>query len=228
MSAMVRTMDVSVVQPRDLHALVTAHRPSHVVVRLYLPEESVAQEHTRAQIVSARAAGCTVGGYVWCYRDLDPRKSVRDAVTLARSCGLRLPILWLHAEAYVVADAVRDPGPDAGWLLAAVAEARALGVRVGIMTAAAWWRMALPGTEDLAELPLWLGCPREDADDSQAAHDDSQAAHDDSQAAHGEAALPFGGWHKAAGVHWRTADAEDVALVPGRLRADLTALQADP
>jgi hypothetical protein len=182
MPAIVSAIDVSSHQSRDLRSIIEAHRPTHVVVKLYLPEESISQDHTRAQIVSARAAGCTVGGYVWCYRDLDPRKTVRDAVTLARSSGVSLPILWLDCETYNVNNEVRDPGPDALWLRAAVAEAQALGVRVGLYTAAWWWREFMDNTREFAELPLWL------------AEFDNKADIEDVNL--------FGGWTRASGKQW--------------------------
>jgi hypothetical protein len=182
MPTIVGAIDVSSHQSRDLRTIISAHRPKHVVVKLYLPEESVSQDHSRAQIASARAAGCTIGGYVWCYRDLDPRKTIRDAVTLARSSGLSLPILWLDCETYNVNGEVRDPGPDAPWLHAAVAEARALGVKVGLYTAGWWWRGFMANTREFAELPLWL------------AEFDGKSDIEDVNL--------FGGWTHASGKQW--------------------------
>ncbi|MGE3911802.1 MAG: GH25 family lysozyme, partial [Chloroflexota bacterium] len=139
-------------------------------------------DHTRAQIASARAAGCTIGGYVWCYRDLDPRKTVRDAVTLARSSGVTLPILWLDCETYTSNGTVHDPGPDGAWLQKAISEAAGLGSPVGIYTAGWWWREFMDNTRDFAEVPLWLaqydGIPQVDV------------------------VSLFGGWLRASGKQW--------------------------
>jgi hypothetical protein len=154
----VPAIDVSSHQPRDLRHLIREFRPAHVITKLYLPEESIPQAHTRAQLDSAQAAGCTVGGYVWCYRSLDPAKTVRDAVGLARSCGVELPVLWLDCETYE--GSTFDPGPDAAWLRAAVAQAERLGVRPGIYTGHWWVRDHFPGGAaafaDFNQLPLWL------------------------------------------------------------------------
>ena len=151
MPTLVRGIDVSSHQSSDLGTLIRTHGPKHVVVRLYLPEENPLQDHTRAQIASARAAGCTVGGYVWCYQDLDPRKTVRDAVTLARSVHLMLPVLWLDCETYKNSSGVTESGPDAAWLRAAIDECRQLGVKPGIYTpagggASTWTTPASSGT----------------------------------------------------------------------------------
>ena len=96
MPALVHAIDVSSHQPRDLSAIIGQHRPAHVVVRMYLPEESPPQEHSVAQVESARANGCSVGAYVWAYRSSDPRETVRDGLALARRCGLEPPVLWIY------------------------------------------------------------------------------------------------------------------------------------
>jgi hypothetical protein len=184
MPTLVRAIDVSSHQSTDLRSLIGEHQPKHVIVKLYLPVESIPQEHTRAQIRSARAAGCSVGGYVWCYRDEDPRKTVRDAVALARSCGVELPVLWLDCETYTVNGEVRDPGPDAPWLRAAVDECRALGVRPGIYTGGWWWREYMNNSRAFADLPLWT------------AEYDGNTNIDD--------VTLFGGWTRASGKQWAT------------------------
>ena len=161
MPTLVRAIDVSSHQPRNLRGIITQNGAEHVVVKLYLPEEVIDQGYSGAQIESARAAGCTVGGYIWCYRDLDPRKSVRDGVELARSSGLDLPMLWLGCESYTDAHGrVLDPGPDADWLRAAIDECRQLGARPGLRTGFWWVRDHFPGGStafaEFSELPLWL------------------------------------------------------------------------
>ncbi len=138
-------------QPADLTGLVAGldPRPAHVVVRLYLPEEQPPQAHSLAQIESARRAGCSVGGYLWAYGDLDPRQSVRAACSLASRAQLTLPVLWMDCEGYGA-----DPGPDAAWLRAALDECERLGVRGGIYTGRWWAERRLPAGE-FARVPLW-------------------------------------------------------------------------
>ena len=156
----VRAIDVSNHQPRDLSGLISQHQAKHVVVKLYLPEEiDEGVECARQQIASARAAGCTVSGYIWCYRSSDPRESVRNGIALARSAGLELPMLWLDCETYQDANEF-DPGPDAAWLRAAIDECRRQGVRPGIYTGFWWVRDHFPGGEaafaEFKDVPLWL------------------------------------------------------------------------
>jgi len=182
MPTLVRGIDVSSHQASDLGALIGEHTPKHIVVRLYLPDETPPQSHTTAQIASARAAGCTVGGYVWCYFEFDPRKTVRDAIALARSVNLNLPVLWLDCETYKNRDGSIDRGPDAPWLRAAIAECRALGVRPGIYTAGWWWRDFMDNTTEFSDVPLW------------AADYNGTTDIDDVRM--------FGGWTKASGKQW--------------------------
>jgi hypothetical protein len=151
-------------------------------VKLYLPEESISPDHARAQIASARAAGCTVGGYVWCYGTLDPRKTVRDAIALARSANLALPVLWLDCEKYTDSRGVTDPGPDAVWLRAAIDESRKLGVRPGIYTGGWWWHEVMANTREFSDVPLWA-----------AEYDGNPDLAD---------FAPFGGWTRASGKQW--------------------------
>ena len=182
MPTFVRGIDVSSHQSRDLKTLITTHRPAHVVVKLYLPVESIPKEHSLAQIASARAEGCTVGGYVWCYGEEDPRKTVRDAVGLARSAGVELPILWLDCETYKEDGVVVDAGPDAAWLREAIDECRTLGVKPGIYTGGWWWREHLDNTREFADLPLWA-----------AEYDDNPDVDD---------VTLFGGWARASGKQY--------------------------
>lgn len=136
-------------QPRDLTALIRNHRAQHVVVRLYQPPEHPPQDHSLAQIESARANGCTVGGYLWLYRDLDPKRQVFDAVSLAQRAGVALPVLWLDIEPYTDGSL-----PSVYQIHQAVDEARRLGMRPGIYTGAwVWPRLGNPTA--FADLPLW-------------------------------------------------------------------------
>lgn len=182
MPEIIHGIDVSNYQPRDLSGIIAEHRPGHVVVRMFLPEERPPQEHSMDQIKSARSNGCSVGTYVWAYRSLDPRKTVRDAIDLARRCELEPPVLWIDCETYVEGGEVRDAGPDAEWLRTAVDECRVLGVQPGIYTGAWWWRQYMSNSAEFADLPLWTATYDEVAD-------------------LGKVAL-FGGWTRAGGKQY--------------------------
>jgi hypothetical protein len=117
------------------------------VVRLYLPAETPPQQHSLDQMASAKANGCTVGGYMWCYKDADPRLSVREALALAKQAGVTLPILWLDMEPFT-----DGTMPDAYWLSQAVDECVLRGVKAGVYTGSWCWNL---GTAFKA-LPLWV------------------------------------------------------------------------
>jgi GH25 family lysozyme M1 (1,4-beta-N-acetylmuramidase) len=172
----VSAIDVASWQPRDLSTLIAEFRPAHVVVKLYLPGEVISQDHTRSQVESARANGCTVGGYVFCYAAFDPRQTVRDALALARSCGLRLPVLWLDAETY------EGTWPDVAWLREAVDECRVQGVQPGIYTGRWFWEGYLGNPEDFGDLPLWTA-EYQDGPDI-------------------EGLTLYGSWRRASGHQW--------------------------
>jgi hypothetical protein len=175
---LVDAIDVSSHQPRDLSDIIREHRPAHVVVRMYLPEESPPPEHSIAQVESARANGCSVGAYVWAYRSSDPRKTVRDGLALARRCGLEPPVLWIDCENYLD----QDPGPDVAWLREAADECRSAGVRPGIYTGGWWWRDKMGNTTEFADLPLWAAEYAEPRDPA--------------------SCTLFGGWTRAFGKQW--------------------------
>jgi Glycosyl hydrolases family 25 len=151
-------IDIASHQRTDVGAIVSTEnpRPTHIVVRMYLPEESPPLQHSVDQANSARAEGCTVGAYLWAYRDLDPRKSVRNALALAKQCGMDPPpVMWIDCETYARANGTTDPGPDADWLRQAIDECRQLGARPGFYTAEWWWRGYLGNTTEFADIPLW-------------------------------------------------------------------------
>lgn len=155
---LVRAIDVSSHQPRDLTAIIAEHRAEHVIVRLYIPGERPSPEHSVAQIESTRANNASIGGYCWCYLSFDPVATVRQALLLAELAGVKLPILWLDCETYnPTGNNVEDPGPNAAWLRAAIAECRRLGVRPGIYTAL-WWVQSYLSDDfgEFADIPTWL------------------------------------------------------------------------
>jgi cell wall-associated NlpC family hydrolase len=150
---LVRGIDVASYQPTDLTDLIRQTGARHVVVKLYQSVERIGgrmtgAEHSRAQIASARANGCTVGGYLWGYAERDPVVSVRDALALAQSAGITLPILWLDIEPYTDGSI-----PSVDWIRAALAECEAQGVRGGIYSGA--WVWPRLGNPSLPDVPLW-------------------------------------------------------------------------
>ncbi len=148
-------IDVSSSQPRDLTAIIAKHKPSHVIVKGYLTAENVSQDHTREQVRSAQAAGCSVGMYAWCYRGVDPARTIDDIIALCASIDLALPLLWLDCEIYE-----DDPGPDAAWLRKALAKAAEYEMPCGIYTGGWWVKDYFPGSfnafEEFSHLPMWL------------------------------------------------------------------------
>lgn len=151
---LVHAIDVASYQPTDLSDLVHRLGAQHVVVKLYQTVErignrTVAADHSRAQIASALANGCSVGGYIWGYAERDPVQSVRDGMQLSRSCGVELPILWLDIEPYPSDNSV----PGAAWIRAALAECAAQGGRGGIYSGRyVWDRLGHP---QFPGVPLW-------------------------------------------------------------------------
>ncbi len=152
MAETIHGMDVSSHQPRNLSTLIAQYQVQHVIVRMYLPEETPPEAHSLAQVESARANGCTVGAYCWAYPSLEPRKTVQDAVVLARRCGMDPPpVLWIDCEDYLDV----DHGPSVPWLAEAVHEAYRLGVEPGIYTGAWWWVPRTGNSAAFHTLPLW-------------------------------------------------------------------------
>lgn len=178
----VQAIDVASYQPRDVTTLVRELGCEGVIVRLYLPAENPSQDHSLAQIASAQAAGCVVGGYMWCYPDLDPHQSVIEALALAERAGLNLPVLWLDLETYEGA-----PGPNALWLRRAIAQCEANGVQAGFYTAKWYWDAYMPGFTEFgtADVPLWA-----------AVYEDLPQGQDLDHW------VPFGGWGHLTGKQW--------------------------
>jgi hypothetical protein len=158
--AVLKAIDCSSHQPRNLTSLIQTHRPDHVIVKGYLPIESISQEHTRAQVRSARDNGCSVGLYCWAYRSADPIKTIDDIIVLCASMDLVLPLLWIDCETYD-SQTTHDPGPDADWLAKAVHHAEnTYGMACGIYTGKWWVDGHFPGGQGefakFNRLPLWL------------------------------------------------------------------------
>lgn len=178
----VHGIDVSSYQPLDLtHTIAFLEpRPEHVVVRMYLEEEYPPIETSIRQAASAQQAGCSVGGYVWCYDSLTPERTIHGALETAGKCGVKLPILWLDIEEYA-----GQPGPQEWWISLAVELCDDAEVRVGLYTAKWYWDKHHAGSVTFGHLPLW-------------------AAQYDFASPPADLSLfkPFGGWTKAAGIQW--------------------------
>lgn len=154
-----KAIDVSSHQPKDLTDIIAQHQPQHVIVKIYTSAENIPFSHTAAQVASAKANGCTVGGYVWAYRSVDPIRTIDDVVARCASINLVLPLLWIDCETYD--GPPFDPGPDANWLARAVDHAEnTYGMKCGIYTGQWWIRGHFPGGEpgfaQFSRLPLWL------------------------------------------------------------------------
>jgi hypothetical protein len=148
---LVRSMDVSNYQPRNLSNLIMEHEPEHVIVRLFLPEETPDQAISIAQLHSTVDNGCSPGGYHWCYRDLDPIKSAQDALALFHLASVgKLPVLWHDIEPY------NYTIPDANWLRTSFNYCVAQGVRPGIYTGKWVWDAYFKNVTEFAHLPHLL------------------------------------------------------------------------
>lgn len=142
----IKTMDVSSHQPTDLTALIQENQVEQVIVRLYLPWEQPSQDISRAQIASAKAAGCRVGGYCWLYPESDPHDTVYQAGVLARDCGLNLEHLWIDIEPYE-----GGPIPSVDRIRTALNTCAAYGIQGGIYTSEWCWAHG----NQFTDIPLW-------------------------------------------------------------------------
>ena len=87
---------------------------------------------------------------MWLYSTADPRAGVRDAIELARSEGVELPVLWIDVETYT-------DGSIPGSLVieAALDECWQLSVRSGIYSSRVMWsRIGNP--MNLSGVPIWV------------------------------------------------------------------------
>jgi GH25 family lysozyme M1 (1,4-beta-N-acetylmuramidase) len=161
MSAILKAIDVSSHQPRDLSALIATHQPQHVIVKGYLEIESPPQSHSIDQVKSAWNNACSAGMYVWCYRSASPYETIDDMILLCAAIGLELPLLWLDCETYEENGELIDPGPNADWLAKAVEYSESTyGMKCGIYTGVWWIDGHFPGGQgefgQFNRLPLWL------------------------------------------------------------------------
>jgi len=151
LTGVVRGMDVSSHQVRDLTAYIQQFRPSHVVVKAYQEIESVPQSCTIQQMHSALANGCSVGAYVWLYHGISPAQQVQQALEVAERAGVTLPLLWIDLETY------QGTAPTIDEAEAACAACDQRGIRSGIYTGNwfvdAYWHGQIGR---LVEYPVWL------------------------------------------------------------------------
>ncbi len=158
--AQIRSVDVSSHQPQSLPALQRwiADGCQLLIVKSYQRAEGSLAHTTRAHVANARAAGVWCLGYVWLYRSVDPRESVRTSLELFRSTGENPKIWFLDCETYQASDGSRfDPGPNVDQIMAAADQCRAMGVAPAIYTGAWWINGHLQGDKSkLSGMPAWL------------------------------------------------------------------------
>ncbi len=145
---------------------------------------------------SAKANGCTVGGYVWLYASIHGATQVASALETAQRAGVTLPLLWLDCEQYT-----DGSDPDVTVIRQAEAECNRVGMPCGIYTGEWWWdgrSHPLHGSTEFEHLPLWYAnydlAPTLDVPD-------------------------FGGW-EMAGAHQYTSTPIDRSII----RSDLAGL----
>lgn len=204
MPDLITAIDVSSHQGTDIGPLIDRFQPAHVIVKLYLPQElggTGAGDYTIPQAQTARERGCTLGGYVWGYADLDPARTIRHAKAVADAAGIVIDgsvigydsllqqpihgILWLDIETYVDSWTGDESIPDVDWISAAEAEANRLGVSMGIYTSPEMWRRATGDSfnTEFRHLSLWAAQYTPPAPDI-------------------DAYRPFGGWARCQGRQW--------------------------
>ena len=193
-------IDVSNHQPRDLSTLIQQHQPEHVVVKLYQEVEIAGgRAHARAQIESAQAHGCTIGGYVWLYRDVPIEQQIHDALSLAEEAGVTLPILWIDYEPYVSNNNL----PRISQLLEAVGVAERAGVRAGVYTGPWVWNLIGNPVTELASRPLWTADYRPLPDLN--------------------GVRLYGGWEFASGHQWTSQPVDRNVFLP-----EVTTVESEP
>lgn len=147
-TALVKAMDVSSYQPANLTNLIQTLQPEHVIVKLYQDIEAPPQQHSRDQIESAYQNGCSVGGYVWLYHNIDVKQQIDSAIA-AINPGFAIPILWIDIERYT--DGSIPTWPE---IIEAVRYASEQYGQAGIYTGKWVWDI-LGNPIGLQHIPLW-------------------------------------------------------------------------
>lgn len=109
-----RAIDVSSAQPRDLSAIIAEHNPDLVIVKHYQPEEhfgagwtpSMTQQWTLDQVASVKACGKVPLAYFWLYADLDPRRAVGNTLELMAKGGVDILFDAPDVETYGAAQSI--------------------------------------------------------------------------------------------------------------------------
>lgn len=199
----ITAIDVSSHQGLDITGLIEQYQPNHVITKGYIPQELGGNgwTYTVAHAETARHIGCSTGMYVWCYADLDPAQTVRDAKVVADLAGIVLDgsiigydhllqqpirgVLHLDIETWFDPWVMEESIPDKDWIAAAEAECSVLGVVPSIYTSREMWRRCTGDGDDPSfnHLPLWA-----------AQYSPPTASLDDYR--------PFGGWASCSGRQW--------------------------
>lgn len=166
----------------NIGPLLSRYEPDHVITKLYQKVElqGIGARFSLAHANTARAVGCSVGGYGWLYAGIDGAKQVTDFLDTAAFADIPLGAhnpLWLDCETYE-AD---GSNPGLNVISQAVAACRDRGIAVGIYTGKFWWRDHTGDSTAFKDLPLW-----------QANYNGIQALE----------APGFGGWTEQAGHQW--------------------------
>lgn len=140
-------IDVSNFQSRNLTPYMDQFNPDHVIVRLFHDQESPSRDHSIAQIRSTIDHEKTVGGYVWIYKGLDPRRQVESSLSIVHQLDVTIPILWIDVEPY------NNVLPTLDELVRTVEACDNVDQPCGIYTGKwAWDRL---NTSTFSHLPLW-------------------------------------------------------------------------
>jgi hypothetical protein len=155
----------------DISDMVRMFGATHVIPHLYMPgvESAGLDFYSITQAQQARALGCTVGGYMWCFGKVNPEAQVDAAMATAERAGIKLgPTnpLWLDCETYSSKGKTDyDAGPcypdstgDRGWWLRrAIERVKHFGVQPGIYTGYWWWTSDsfMQDTTEFGDNPLW-------------------------------------------------------------------------
>jgi hypothetical protein len=148
-----RGIDVASYQPTNLTVLIQQWGIQHLSIRMYQRsmEGPNLQEHSRLQVVSAVANGCSVTTpYYWQYRGAAAEQQVDESLELATRCGIGVKILFADIEKYTDGSI-----PTAQQVYDGLNRCAANGIRGGIYTGYYIWRDLLGGAT-FEGVPLWF------------------------------------------------------------------------
>lgn len=147
-----RAIDVSSYQSRQLADYIRISQAEHVIVRMYMRGiESPPVQHSIDQVASTRANSCTPGAYGWLYRAVpDARMQVQLQVETATLAGITIPVMWQDVEPYGSDRSL----PTLQQIDDALDECADIGVLGGIYTNQDTWNRL--GRPEWGGVPLWL------------------------------------------------------------------------